>query len=63
MTINSLRRLVIESIEEVLDESTCPFCSESVYETGTKCNCKENTEESDNLHKLGDRLKQKLNQL
>jgi hypothetical protein len=63
MTINSLRRLVIESIEEVLDESTCPFCSESAYETGTKCNCKENIEDSDNLHTLRDQLKQKLNRL
>jgi hypothetical protein len=63
MTTQRLKQLIKESIEEVIEESTCPFCSESAYETGTKCNCKENIEDSDNLHTLRDQLKQKLNRL
>jgi hypothetical protein len=62
MTKQRLKQLVKESIEEVIEESSCPMCGESVYETETKCECMKEDTESE-LLKYKELLQQKLNQL
>ena len=59
MTIQSLKELIKESITEVLEESSCPVCGESVYESENKCTC---SEEHD-IESLKDKLKNKLKDL
>lgn len=59
MTIQSLKDLIKESIEEVLEESSCPICGESVYESEKKCTCSEEK----SLDDLRDALKDKLGEL
>ena len=62
MTTQRLKQLIKESIEEVIEESSCPMCGESVYETEKKCECMTEDTESDLLrHKK--LLIQKLSQL
>lgn len=58
MTTQRLKQLIKESIEEVIEESSCPMCGESVYETEKKCEC---MTESD-LSQYKELLKQKLSQ-
>jgi hypothetical protein len=60
MTTQRLKQLIKESIEEVISESSCPVCGESVYETESKCECM--NEESE-LIKYKDILQNKLSQL
>lgn len=45
MTINELKNIIKESIEEVLDETSCPICGEAVFISGKKCECIEEKEE------------------
>ena len=47
MTTQRLKQLIKESIEEVIEESLCPMCGESVYETEKKCECMTEDTESD----------------
>lgn len=47
MTTQRLKQLIKESIEEVIEESSCPMCGESVYETEKKCECMTEDTESD----------------
>jgi predicted nucleic acid-binding Zn ribbon protein len=59
MTINDIKRLIKESITEVIEESSCPMCGESIYETEKKCNCSEEV----GIDNLKNQLKSKLDQL
>jgi len=58
MTIQHLKQLIKESIEEVIEESSCPVCGESVYET--ECEC---VKEETDLDQYKDVLQQQRNQL
>lgn len=60
MTIDQLKKLIKESIEEVISESSCPICGESVYENESKCGC---VKEDSELAKGRDELQNKLSQL
>ena len=62
MTIQRIKELIKESIEEVIEESSCPMCGESVYESEKECECMKEETESE-LQKYKDILQQKLNQL
>jgi hypothetical protein len=62
MTTQRLKQLIKESIEEVIEESSCPMCGESVYEAEKKCECMKENTESDLSH-YKELLKQKLSQL
>ena len=62
MTTQRIKELIKESIEEVIEESSCPMCGESVYETETKCECMKEDVESE-LVKYKDILQNKLSQL
>ena len=62
MTTQRLKQLIKESIEEVIEESSCPMCGESVYEAEKKCECMNEDTESD-LSQYKELLKQKLSQL
>jgi hypothetical protein len=59
MTINDLKRLIKESITEVIEESSCPMCGESVYETEKRCECSEEID----LGSVKNQLQAKLDQL
>ncbi len=59
MTIKSLRQLIKESINEILEESSCAVCGESVYEAEKKCTCSEQND----LEILKNKLKDKLDNL
>lgn len=62
MTIQRIKELIKESIEEVIEESSCPMCGESIYEEEKECECMKEDQESE-LVKYKDILQQKLNQL
>lgn len=62
MTIQRIKELIKESIEEVIEESSCPMCGESIYEEEKECECMKEDHESE-LTKYKDILQQKLNQL
>ena len=62
MTTQRLKELIKESIEEVIAESSCPICGESIYEEEKECECMKEDRESE-LTKYKDSLQQKLNQL
>lgn len=62
MTTQRLKELIKESIEEVIEESSCPICGESVYETEKECECMKEDNKLE-LAKNKDILQQKLNQL
>lgn len=62
MTIQRIKELIKESIAEVIEESACPMCGESVYEAEKECECMKEDHESE-LTKYKDILQQKLNQL
>ena len=59
MTINDLKRLIKESITEVIEESSCPMCGESVYETENRGECSEEID----LGSIKNQLQAKLDQL
>lgn len=62
MTIQRIKELIKESIEEIIEESSCPMCGESAYESEKECECMKEDTESE-LQKYKDILQQKLNQL
>lgn len=62
MTLQRIKELIKESIEEVIEESSCPMCGESIYEEEKKCECMKEDHGSE-LEKYKDILQQKLNQL
>lgn len=63
MTIQRIKELIKESITEVIEESSCPMCGESVYEEEKECECMKEDHEPSELEKYKDILQQKLNQL
>lgn len=61
MTIQRLKELIKESVHEVMQESSCPICGESVYENEQSCECM--NEDSMDLSVYKDLLKKKLTDL